>query len=217
MANAAYVQDKIYYGYAQAALRLGLTFDVYRSVTPIDPIVPVNVVANVFSSFNVSWDYMKANRYGNAVFQAVVDGRVVQLYDYLIGNNQKWFIASWKTTQIILPILAIECPHEITIERAAQDITPDSDQYSGYNSVQPTVLARGLPASILFANKGAKNPQKLPTDNNLGFWTILIPNLDGTIYLNRDIIIDENNFRYVIDTAELTNLGWRIMAQQLGA
>lgn len=217
MADAAYVQDKIYYGYSQAAKRLGLQFDVYRSVTPVDPIVPVNLVANVFSSFNVSWSYMKANKYGNAVYQACVDGRVIQLYDYLVGNGQIWFIASWKTTQIILPILAINCNHTVKIERAAQDVTPDSDQYSGYNAVQPEILAAGLPCSILFSNKGTRNPEKLPTDTNLGFWTVLLPNLGGVVYKNRDIITDETNARYSVTTAELTDLGWRIAAQQQGA
>ena len=213
MANAQYIQDKIYYGYDKAAQRLGFEYDIYHSVVPVDPINPANFINRLFASFNVSWNYEKANKYGNAVYQLVSDGRYFSIGDFFVGNGETWFVIS---KDLQLPITAVQCNHTVLIERSVQSDVPGTDDYSGYNNQLPDVVARNLPASILYANKGNMNPERLPTDTNLGFWTVLVPNLGNVIYFNRDIVQDENGYRYVVVTPELTDFGWRLMCVQAG-
>ena len=207
------IKNVIYQGYGITSNIIGESYEIFRSPTPLNPLAPANYILTQTASYNVSWDYEKANRYGNAVFQTLTDGRYCAVGDYFFFNIEIYFLIA---RQWMLPLLSVQCNKIIKIERASTDNAPDSDVYSGYNSTPPLILAESLPASILFSNKGIRNEQKLPTDTYLGFWTILIPDLGGVVYKNRDIIQDATNFRYVVDTAELTVYGWRIMAQQLG-
>ncbi|PIZ04092.1 MAG: hypothetical protein COY58_05990 [Gammaproteobacteria bacterium CG_4_10_14_0_8_um_filter_38_16] len=230
MANAAYIQGKIYYGYGKAAKHLGLDSDFYRSATPFNPIVVGNKIGTIKVSLNQTWDYMKANRYGNAVWQMLGDARQppdsigFNVWDYfqftdLEGKLLTFFVIG---KQLILPILAVECNRVVKIERATQDVGPGfNNEYAGYTTT-PSVprksitLAENLPISILNQGIGRKNDLNLPTDTMLPRFIILMPNLGGVIYKNRDIIIDDNNYRYVIVSSELTDFGWRCNAEFIG-
>jgi hypothetical protein len=226
MADAAYIQNRIYYGYGKAAQRLGLQFDVYRSATPINPIQGTNIISNGYASFNVSWSYMSANKYGNVVWQTVIDanslsdgGTDAKVGDYLKGFDlrgkpQTFLIIA---EQLQLPILSVECNHIVTITRATQDATQGfSNNYSGYLPVTAETLASGLPVSLYYMQYGQNNKMKLPTDTRLPQLWMYAPNLGGVVYKNRDEVIDEENNRYVISMAELTDLGWRFVLEQLG-
>ncbi len=69
------IQQKIFYGYAKAAFKLGATFDIYRSSTPIFPIQSGNLISQTQMTVSQTWDYMRANRYGNAVWNACLDAQ----------------------------------------------------------------------------------------------------------------------------------------------
>jgi hypothetical protein len=64
--------------------------------------------------------------------------------------------------------------------------------------------------------KSDKGPVDLPGDVRNPSWLILLPPLPGNVYLrSADVITDEQSRRYVISSAELTDLGWRISAMQV--
>jgi len=217
MTTTQIIQDVIYQGYGVSAQVIGDSYGIYRSSTPINPIVPGNLITTQNASFNVDWTYKKANKYGNAVWQTLSDGRNFQVGDYFIKApfpEQRFFVAAM---QRMLPILSVECNKTVTITRAAQDNAPDSDVYSGYVPPTVTTLAQNLPVSMLYQNHGSDNKMKLPTDTRLPRWIMLLPNLGSVVYKNRDIVIDELNMRYVIISVELTDLGWRMVMEQLGA
>ena len=69
------IQQKIFFGYAKAASKLGAMYNLYRSSTPINPIQSGNLVGQVRMSPSVSWDYMKALDYGKAAFNACLDAQ----------------------------------------------------------------------------------------------------------------------------------------------
>lgn len=226
MANVAYIQNKIYYGYGKAAIRLGLTFNVYHSISPLNPIALPNLLGTIQSSFNQNWAYDKANKYGNNVWQMVADGRAAPdaigfvVGDYLTGfdqdGNDLYYFVIGK--QSLMPILAVSCNAFVQIERATQDLSPGfNGGYSGYLPGTSTVLATNLPVSILNSNIGRDNQMKMPTDTLLPRWVMLMPNLGGVIFKNRDIVIDGKGTRYVLASAELTDLGWRCGLDTLGA
>jgi len=226
MADAAYIQSKIYYGYGKAATHLGLDYTFYHPTNPIDPLNVANQIGTLKVSLNVAWSYMKANKYGNAIWQTVADGRDSPLSvgftigDYFQGtslNNQvnTYFIIS---KQLILPILSVECNKFITITRAEQDNQAGfNGSYSGYTPASSTILASNMPVSMLEITIGRENKQKLPTDTLMPRWWLLMPNLGDVTYKNRDIVIDQLGMRYVIATTEKTDFGWRCQAELLGA
>lgn len=213
MTDVFKIQAKIYYGYNKAAVRLGKTFDIYRSATFFDPLNIANKIGSIHASFNVAWSYEKANSYGNAVWQTLVDGRVVFQYDYLVGVDGTWFINSEQT---ILPILSVECRKIVNIARPTQNTGPGYGGYAGYRPDTAIPLGTNVPVSILLTGGSRGNKVGLPTETAQPTWKILMPALDGTIFRNGDVFIDDANFRYAIIDAEKTNLGWRFIAVELG-
>jgi hypothetical protein len=97
------IQQKIFYGYAKAALKLGATFNIYRSSTPITPIASGNLIGTTQMTASQTWDYMKANRYGNAVWNACLNAQSVdspdscRVGDYLsptIGSDAGYYASA---------------------------------------------------------------------------------------------------------------------------
>jgi len=220
MADAAYIQDKIYYGYGKAAIRLGLLCDVFHSLSPINPLDVSNNIGQILAAFTETWNYMKPESYGKPGWLLIADGRSTPesigfvTGDYFVNAGFTYFLASKRSLQ---PLFAIECNTIITIIRATQDNQPGfNGAYAGFVPSEATILASQLPASLLVQSIGRENHQKLPTDTLLPRWIMLIPNLGNVIYKNRDIVSDATGKRYVIASAELSDLGWRIGLELLG-
>ncbi len=76
-------------------------------------------------------------------------------------------------------------------------------------------IAEGLPASILEFRRGETADMKLPTDSTEPLWKILIPNIGQTQIDVGDIVINQTTENFVINSNELTELGWNIQAKQV--
>jgi hypothetical protein len=226
--NPALIQQKILYGYAKAGEKLGAYFSLYRSATPINPIVSGNLVGNIRMSPSVSWDYMKANTYGNNQFNACIDAQrstsplSARVGDYLIPAvdpdsgfievNERFFVQS---LQFDLPPRVVQCNRTISIIRPAQVSGVGNVGYVGYTPATSTAIMTAMPASVLVEGRGDKADTKLPTDTKEPTRIILIPNLGGVQVRVGDIVTDDSNQNYVIFSNELTDLGWRIRAMQV--
>ena len=208
-------QAKIYKGYGIAAKKIGLVYNQYRSTTGINPIAIGNLISSTFyASFNVSWDYMKSSKYGNAIFQCVADGRVLQVGDYLVNATKTWFIIGMEA---LLPILAVECNATATIERPTQSTAKGFVGYAGYEAGNPTgngtVIMQNVPISLLIDGRGKENPTKLPMDSTWGRWLILMPYL-GDVQVKVGDMMKVGTDLYIVDSNELTEFGWRIRAKR---
>lgn len=220
------IQQKIFFGYAKAAQKLGATFNLYRATSAINPLQDENLIGQIQASTNVSWSYMKANRYGNALFQICIDAQSstkpdsCQVGDFLIpttgaegviSDNTVYFIAS---LQFLLPPQAVSCNRTVSIVRPTQGTGAGYVGYAGRTQATDEIIVSGMPMSVIAKGKEA-SPVKLPTDKKDGGWTCLIPNVGGIILREGDIIKDEFDQQYVISSNELTDLGWRLTAEQV--
>lgn len=208
MTDVFLIQDRIYYGYLQAAIRLGKDYDIYRSPTAIDPISPQNFVETQKASFNVAWSYEKANSYGNSVWQTLIDGRVTQVGDYLVNDTDEitFFIIG---QQSLLPILSVECNETVSVRRPNTAQGGGFNGYSAFLDGEATLLMQNIPCSFL-KNGTGKDSKTLPTDFNQGQFVILMPKLGDVDLQQGDFIYDRNNIRYGIINNELTDFGWRL-------
>lgn len=208
MTNSARIQDRIYYGYGKGAARLGTTYTIYRSPNAINPIQDANIIGTLLLSANVSWTYSQANKYGNAVWQLLVDGRELQPFDYLMGK-QTFFVAGM---QSLLPILGVDCNRTLTIKRPTQPTGTGKGivGYSGYDPATATTLMENCPASVLSDSRGETNPNKLPLDTKVPRLKVLLPALPGISLRIGDIILDDRGVHSAISGVELTELGWRL-------
>lgn len=201
------LQSLVYYGYYQAALRIGLPFQQYR---PTNAAAPLGTAfATLVASFNAKdMKYGKPSAYGSPLWYCLADGRVMQVGDYLIGAPGTFFIASM---QPILPIQAVECNRVVTVYRPQQQTAVGAAPYGGNTADNQTAIATGFPASILINAKADKGVVSLPGDARSAWWNMLLPIIPGGVTIeDADVVIDDLENRYVISAAELTDMGWRI-------
>lgn len=208
--NGTLLQQKIYYGYAIAAQKIGNAFSQYRAASPINPIVNGNLLTSSFlASFNVDWKYSKASQWGKVIYQCLGNGAVMRVGDFLISAAQTFFIVAMEP---LLPIIAAQCNAVASVERPFISNAVGDVGYSGYVPQSTrTVLMSNIPMSIIEDTRKSSNPTKLPTDTACNNWIISIPNLDGTLLQVGDSIINGNDI-YSIEAPELTSYGWRIRA-----
>lgn len=210
--DAALLQQKIYYGYGKAAQFIGPPYNLFRPTSALNPTAQQNQIGTLNASFNaMDMSYGKPNLYGKPLWYALLDGSVTQVGDYLIGCDKTYFIAAMQTT---LPILAVDCNRTINIVQAAQQPTVGAVGYGGDTAAGEVPLMTAWPASILQGTKGEKGDVNLPGDVRNPWWSVLLPAYPGVIIRSANIIIDDLSRRYVISSAELTDLGWRCTAMQ---
>lgn len=210
--DEATAQRLIYRGYAQASQRLGNSFTLSRATTS-DMTAATVVATNFLASFNSEdMTYSKPNKYGKPTWFALLDGTQTKPGDYLVGSAGTWFIAA---QQPLLPILAVQCNRTLTFYRPqTQQQFGAVGTYEGNTVATQTKLANGWGASVLQGTKGERNEVSLPGDVRMPWWIILVPNMPGVTLRSGDLIDDDIARRYVISSAEQTDLGWRITAQQ---
>jgi hypothetical protein len=211
--DAATLQARLYSGYAKAAQRIGYMTALYRPTGYRNPIAGGNKVADLFASFNAEdMAYQRPNKYGKSTWFALLDGSQSQVGDYLQNDHDgTFFIAAQQTA---LPILVVSCNRTVNVLRPQQQAGVGALGYGGDTASTETPLMIGWPASVLQGTKGEKGQVELPGDVRNPWWAILLPFWDRATLRSGDIITDDLSRRYVISSAELTDLGWRLTAMQ---
>ena len=212
--DAATLQIRIYKGYAKAALRIGYLTDQYRPTSAINPLAVSNKLRTLNVSFNAEdMKYGRPNKYGKPTWYGVYDGTLSQVGDYLISAKDcKFFVAA---QQQALPILLIECNRLINLLRPQQISGVGAVGYGGDVDVNESVLMTAWPASVLIGGRGDKNEVNLPGDTRNGGFLVLLPYFTGVIIRTDDIITDDQKRRFIVQTAELSDLGWRLQTMQV--
>lgn len=206
--DGATLQQRVYYGYTQAAQRIGLPFSQYRPGGASGALASGNLLRSITASFNAQdMQYGKPNLYGKATWYCLADGRLMQVGDYLSGNGSTYFIAAM---QPLLPILAVECNRTVTVYRPQQQSDIGAVGYGGNTQSNQLAIVTAFPASILIGAKAETNAVKLPGDGRSVAQVMLLPPIPGAVQIkNNDIVEDDLGNRYLVFGAELTDLGWR--------
>ena len=203
------LQDRIDRGRGTAARHIGAAYDAYRPVSPEHPLDPANRYIRLPAAFMPEdASFRRPAGYGRPTWLGLFDNAYTQPGDYLSGPSGTFFIAA---QQPLLPVLCVLTTRTLTFLRPAAPASPGVNSYGGVTLAAAKPLLVAWPASVLAAGTGA--PGTLPADANLPSWTILLP-ATPAILLPADLIHDDLGRTYVIGTAELTDLGWRILAKQ---
>ncbi len=210
--NGAQIQQKLYAGYAKAARVIGTTYQHYRPTSATNPISNATQMASLSVSLNADDPtYARPNVYGKATWYAIMDGSQMQVGDYIVGIEGTLFVAA---LQQLLPIFMVDCNRTITVLRPGMDSGVGEIGYGGDTAANEVALMTAWPASLLQGTKGEKNDVNLPGDVRTPWWLVLLPAWPGVTLRTSDIITDDIGRRYVISSAELTDLGWRCTAMQ---
>lgn len=210
------IQARIYAGRGKAALRIGMPCRQYRPLGASAPLA--NLVGTITAAFNSGdSNYLKPNLPGNPIWFADLDGRTTQPGDYLVrvSDGATWFIAA---QQQLLPIICVDCSRSIRITRQQGLNAVGVVGYGGnvpVNEIDVLGAPGALwPASILFGGRKDGGVNLPSGTKNSGFKFMLPPSVPIVIKAG-DIATDDLGRRYVIDGAELTDLGWRINANEV--
>ena len=207
------IQQKLYKGYAKAAKRTGTVYQHYRPSSASDPLSPHNQMADLYASLNADDPtFSRPNVFGKATWYGIMDGAQCQVFDYVTGIEGTLYIAAM---QQLLPIYMVDCNRVITILRPSMDAGPGALGYGGDTAAGEVALMTAWPASMLQGSKGEKNDVGLPGDTKNPWFNVLVPYWEGVTLRTSDIITDDIGGRYRVSSAELTDLGWRLTAQQV--
>ncbi len=183
------------------ANKLGVPYSLFRPTGASTPLAPANQIQtlNALLDASLSLAFNAPNKFGNALFAAILNPKAVQPCDYLVGPEGTFFISS---TEPLKPILAVQCNRVISFERPSSG-SPGSRLYGGSTS-EP--IASLIPASVLTGTKGERNvSETLPDDSRMPWETILVPALPGMpMFQQADQFTDDIGRRFTVSAAELT-------------
>ena len=206
------LQDLISRGLGSAARQIGTDYDAFRATSAACPMMATNRYLRLPAAFSFdATSFKRPVSLGKAAWSGVFDTGYTQVGDYLRGQGGTFFIAAQPS---LLPSLCVLTNRTLT---ASRPLVPLELGPTGYSGVTRTTLAPVLmdwPASVLAGRVGG--PGELPGDAGTSFWTILLPPTPVEL-LAADLLRDDVGLTYTIASAELTALGWRIVARQAEA
>lgn len=229
LSNATAIQAALNDAYRRVGERMGTPHQVMRPASATAPLA--NVVATLPAAFSAEdYRFGKARRYGEATWFGWFDGARTQPGDYLQGTDHKsvvrtFFIAA---QQPQLPILCVECDRAVRLTRAdsfggtgaGTGSAVGAAPYGGVESAPESVLGAdtGLwPAAVFFGGRSDSAQRDTPTSVRQQGWTVLLPKSVPVPIGHGDTITDDLGRRYMVEGAELSDLGWRLQTHELHA
>jgi hypothetical protein len=209
--DASRLQDRLYWGLNRAANILGHTTDAYRPTGASDPLKRPNRYLRLNAAFSrADGNFGQPVGFGVAIWRGYFDASYTRVGDYLVQNDDIWFVAA---QQSLAPVLCVKANRVLTITR---QITPTTGVPYASGSPDSTInVISRWPASVLGVSAADMSATKLPDDTAVPNWTGLLPAVHGQTLQTSDIITDELGTNSVIVDAELSDLGWRLNIRQV--
>lgn len=226
------MNDLIARGMGMAACKAGVACDAYRPSGPVDPLAPKNRFLRIQAAFNAEDPkFYRAAKYSEPVFYAVLDAAYTRHGDYLVEcvSGRTWFIASQTP---LLPVVVIQANRRVWLHRPTRPILPGVNFYSGVSQKMLTPLISNWPASMLAERGGGEqlgSRSELPGDTRSGGFTILLPaphdfscekkasSSFPIVFRIDDLVRDDLERQYIVASAELSELGWRLSVREVAS
>ncbi len=213
--HSSRILDLIHWGNNVAARAIGEPTVAYRPDLPWDPLAPKNRFLRIPVLITpVGGGFARPASYGDALRVGIYDASYTQPGDYLVSDSGRWFIAAQDR---FLPSLCIETNRVVVISRPGPPLSAGSNGYAGITAGTAVPITGEWPASVLGISESGRNSANLPTDVPTAYWTILLPAIPMVTLRVSDLIVDDLGRNGVIAAAELTRLGWRLMAKDATA
>ena len=209
------LQTIIYKGYAKAAKIIGISYNLYRPLSAMSPLGNLVGTINAALDSSPSYKFTTPNEYGDPSWFALLDDATAQTGDYISNTSGTYFIAG---KQFLLPVIVIDCNRTVKISRQVAEAGVGAVAYGGSVALKSVDILGGVgnfwPASILQGGRQQKN-SGLPSSTQQAGWGILLPPSVPIFLEYGDIVTDDMGRIYVIESSELTDLGYRIKAIEM--
>jgi hypothetical protein len=197
-------------GYRIAGSKAGTTYTQYR---PTDPLAPLgNQIGTITAAFDAkaAFRFDAPNEYGDSRWYGLFDTSAVDAGDYLTGQLGTYFVAA---VQPLLPAFCISCNTTVDLLRMPANAAPGLQPYTAVSGGSEVTLLSAWPASLLFGGRASRGEAGLPGELGLASYLALLPAFAGATVQPGDVLRDANGLRYNVQSAELSDLGWRIYAR----
>ena len=204
------LQDRYSRGLGAAARSLGVPYDLYRVRGCEAPLTPENRVLRLSAAFDGGDPGYRRPRGYERALRGTFDVDCTLVGDYLMGLRGVLFIVTAPPLQRPLCVLTN------AVFDVLRPLGPESVGLNGYGGVREPRLHPVLaswPGQILGSAGGGRG--ELPNDGGLSGWSVLLPLTPAPI-LGSDLLQDHSGRRFVVRTAELTELGWQLVVRQAG-
>lgn len=210
--NRAGIADRVARGFGIAARVLGEEFDHYRPSPTAAAFSAATWRGKVRAAIDDNLSFAAKERYGEAVRMAAMDGRAAEVGDYLRGDGGTFFVAS--LPDIGTPHV-VQCNATLTVRRPTPGATGDA-HYGGDVRAAAVALLAAWPGAMVQAGTGGPMDAGLPGDPRGAWWTIYLPASASAQLRASDVVEDDQAtpMRWIIASAERTDMGWRLRAQQ---
>jgi hypothetical protein len=200
------LQDRLYWGLNRVANKVGRVTDAYRANGISNPLDRSNRFLKLRAAFSRGdGSFTQPVGYENALWRGYFDGSYTRVGDYLVHQNEVWFIAAQHS---LLPILCVRTNCIISITRRVTPTTGTSiNPVTGTTSI--AVIAQ-WPASVLGTGTEGRPSTGLPGDTRIPNAIALLPGTHGQILQPADVVTDELGRAAIIVAAEHSDLGWRL-------
>jgi hypothetical protein len=208
------LQDRLNRAAGRAASLTGAPHDLLRPVNTVAPLGPGNRILKLHVTFlPLGGRHTRPVTFGDTLWEAVLDSAYTRPGDLLrrIDTGSIYFIAA---QQPLLPVLCVRASRRLDITRPAAPSATGLNAYGGTVTATDTTLATGWPASVLVGAGQGTGQSGIAADLPAGTWQVLLPvSLNLTLRIG-DRLTDDLGRTAVIATSELSDLGWRLQAQQ---
>ena len=208
--DGATLQDRLSRGMGAAARVFGLPYDVFRAGGVEAPLASERRVLRMMAAFDGGDPGYRRPRGYERALRGTFDGDCVRVGDYLVGDRGVLFIAGMPALARPLCVLTNAV---VDVVRAAGPGLPGLNGYGGVRDGGVKAVLAGWPAQVLDGAAGMRGA--LPEDGGQSGWSVLLPVTPVPIH-GSDLLRDGDGRRFLVRTAERSELGWRLVVRELG-
>lgn len=207
------LSGKVWRGLGTAARAIGAKVDAYRPVDTGDPLRETNRYLRIPASFTrPRLRTVRAGGWGEAFWEGVFDAVYTRPGDYLVrADGDIWFVAVQPPMQAPLCVRTLR---RLSFARPSGPVSAGTTAYGGVLRGTASDVLTGWPAAV--ATPAAAGQIELATATTLpqALWSVLLPPLEWLALLPGDTMTDDLGRAGVVNVAEYTELGWRLVVRQ---
>ncbi len=189
---------------------MGMPHDLFRPAGVDEPVLAERRVLRLFAAFDLGDPGYRRPRGYERALRGTFDADWTRVGDYLRGPRGVLFIALLPPLQRPLCVLTNGV---FDVLRAGGPGMPGLNGYGGVQDDGLRPVLRGWPGSIL--SGGGDKPGALPEDGGQSGWSLLLPPTPEVI-LGSDLVQDRTGRRFIVRSAERSELGWRLSVRAAG-
>ena len=211
--DGATLQQKVYYGYAQAAKRVGHAHIQSRPVFGGTPTAIGSINAVMAVGPTTGFNFERPALEADFQFQCLADAAQLQIGDVLTDalSGVTYFIGGKAP---LMPVIAIRCNATLSFERRSPPVqAPGLNAYSGASFANEIEAVTGIPACVIFASSGkSSRGTALPGDapGPIKYEIHVSPLIDATMIALNDAVIDDAGRRFLVAGFEKTPVSFRL-------